>query len=436
MQQAVDRLLPSPQVPITSSGTNLLKDAQMLVREACDTLGLDEGLQQLLETPAREIAVGLPVQMDDGRLEVFHGYRVQHSRLRGPAKGGFRYHLSVDLDEVRALASLMTWKCALVDIPYGGAKGGVTCNPAQMSEGELSRLTRAYASALAPVIGSRVDIPAPDVNTSEKTMSWFMDEIERITGVYDPAIVTGKPVSLGGSVGRGEATGRGVALVARLMLDRLGISVEQARVAVQGYGKVGYEAVQSLAEHGAKIIAVSDVSVALFNPRGLDIQRINAYLQASPGGLLDGYPGEDATVISNDELLGLECDVLIPAALEGQITAENAANVRAKIISEGANGPTTLAADEILTNNGVVVIPDILANAGGVVVSYFEWLQGLQGSRWKLEDVRAELDQIMTTAFTAVVDCASSRDMSLRQAAFLLAVERVAEAARLRVVAS
>ena len=436
MQQAVDRLLTTPQAPPASTGTNLLQDAQKLVREACDALGLDAGLQQLLETPTREIAVGLPVQMDDGRLEVFRGYRVQHSRLRGPAKGGFRYHPSVDLDEVRALASLMTWKCALVDIPYGGAKGGVTCNPAQMSEGELSRLTRAYAAALAPVIGSRVDIPAPDVNTNETTMAWFMDEIERITGVYDPAIVTGKPVSLGGSAGRGEATGRGVAHVTRLMLEREGIPVEHASVAVQGYGKVGYEAVQSLVEYGAKIIAISDVSVALFNPRGLDIQRIKAYLKASPGGLLQGYPGEDATVISNFDLLTLECDVLIPAALEGQITAANAADIRAKIISEGANGPTTLAADEILTSNGVIVIPDILANAGGVVVSYFEWLQGLQGSRWKLEDVRAELDQMMTAAFEAVVECATSRDISLRQAAFLLAVERVAEAARLRTATS
>jgi glutamate dehydrogenase (NAD(P)+) len=432
MQNMVERQSPAASVPTSSSGTNLLQDAQTLVREACDMLGLDPGLQQLLETPEREIAVGLPVLMDDGTLKVFHGYRVQHSRFRGPAKGGFRYHPAVDLDEVRALASLMTWKCALVDIPYGGAKGGVTCDPSVMSEGELARLTRAYASALAPVIGSRVDIPAPDMNTSEKTMAWFLDEIERRTGTYDPAVVTGKPLSLGGSAGRAEATGRGVAHVARLMLDRLNIPVDQARVVVQGYGKVGYEAVQPLVESGSKIIAISDVSVALYNPAGLDIPRINAHLQASSDRLLAGYPGEDATIISKDDLLALECDVLIPAALEGQITAANAGEIRAKIIVEGANGPTTLAADEVLHERGVIVVPDILANAGGVVVSYFEWLQGLQGSRWTLADVRAQLDQIMTDAFEAVVGCADERGVSLRRAAFLLAVERVAEAAALR----
>lgn len=432
MQKSIERPGKHSNGSVPSSGSNLLQDAKTLVADACAAIGLEDGIQQLLEAPEREIGVALPVQMDDGSLKVFHGYRVQHSRHRGPAKGGFRYHPSVDIDEVRALASLMTWKCALAGIPYGGAKGGVTCDPSVMSEGELARLTRAYARALEPVIGSRTDIPAPDLNTNDRTMAWFMDEIERMTGTYDPAIVTGKPVTVGGSLGRGESTGRGVAHVARLMLEREGIPVEGATVAVQGYGKVGFHAVESLVEYGAKIIAISDVSAALYNPNGLDIPRINQHVASTPGRLLAGYAGEDASVISAAELLALECDVLIPAALEGQITADNAGDIRAKIISEGANGPTTLSADEILEANGVIVIPDILANAGGVVVSYFEWVQGLQGRFWTLERVREELDAIMTTAFEAVVNRAAQAETSLRRAAFLIAVERVAEAARLR----
>jgi glutamate dehydrogenase (NAD(P)+) len=374
--------------------------------------------------------------MDDGRVQVFRGYRVQHSRLRGPAKGGFRYHPDVDLDEVRGLASLMTWKCALLDLPYGGAKGGVTCNPALMSSRELTQLTRAYAAALAPIIGADVDIPAPDMNTNESTMAWFLDELERRTGSYDPAVVTGKPIALGGSAGRGEATGRGVAHVTRLMLARAGVALEEARVVVQGYGKVGFEAVRSLAESGCKIVGISDVSGGLYNPKGLDIPRINAYIQSRPNRLLEGYPGEDAEAITNAEVLTLDCDVLIPAALEGQITAANARDVRAWIIVEGANGPTTAEADRILADNGVVVIPDILANAGGVVVSYFEWLQGRQGAKWTLEQVRSQLDSMMTTAFEHVVQRAAEDNVSLRQAAFLIAVERVAQAARLRGVAA
>jgi glutamate dehydrogenase (NAD(P)+) len=357
---------------------------------------------------------------------------VQHSRLRGPAKGGFRYHPDVDLDEVRALASLMTWKCALLDLPYGGAKGGVTCDPATLSTGELSRLTRAYAAALAPIVGSRVDIPAPDVNTNDRVMAWFLDELEQRTGRYDPATVTGKPIALGGSAGRGEATGRGVAHVTRLMLTRLGVPLEDARVVVQGYGKVGFEAVRSLAESGCRIVAISDVSGGLYNPEGLDIERINTYITHHPQRLMAGYPGEDAEAIDNAAILTLDCDVLIPAALEGQLTGANAHDVRARIVVEGANGPTTTEADTILNERGVVVIPDILANAGGVVVSYFEWLQGLQGGRWTLADVRARLDEMMTAAFIHVVTYADTHAVSLRQAAFVIAVERVAEAARLR----
>lgn len=427
------------QTPATSprtQGSTLLEDALTEVINASRSLGLSDGMLQLLLTPEREFSVALPVQMDDGRLHVFSGYRVQHSRLRGPAKGGFRYHPAVDIDEVRGLASLMTWKCALLDLPYGGAKGGVTCTPEQLSEGELSRLTRAYARAIAPFIGAQVDIPAPDVNTNDRTMGWFLNEIEGLRGYHEPSVVTGKPLSLGGSQGRGESTGRGVALVTRLMLDRLGISAQDARIVVQGYGKVGYEAVQTLTEWGYRIVAISDVSGALYNPSGLDIPRINRFVFGGSPALLAGYAGDDATHLGNDELLALPCDALIPAALEGQIHSGNAGDIKAAVIVEGANGPTTHAASVSLGARGVTIVPDILANAGGVVVSYFEWLQGLQGSRWSLDDVRSKLDTMMTAAFEAVVSRSQEVGCSMREAAFQIAVHRVADAAVLRGVAS
>jgi glutamate dehydrogenase (NAD(P)+) len=293
-------------------------------------------------------------------------------------------------------------------------------------------LTRAYAAALAPFIGSRTDVPAPDVNTNDKTMGWFLDEYERVTGKYDPAVVTGKPIALGGSEGRGESTGRGVALAAKLMLTRIGIPLDEARIVVQGYGKVGYDTVRFLEEAGCRIIAISDVSGGLYNPEGLDIARIDEHVNSHPKRLLEGYVGDDAEPISNSDILLLDCDALIPAALEGQITGANAEFIRARIIVEGANGPTTSEADPILASRGILVVPDILANAGGVVVSYFEWLQGLQGQRWALADVRERLDAMMTEAFNTVVVRADSEGITLRQAAFLIALERVAIAARLR----
>ncbi|HEX5163905.1 MAG TPA: Glu/Leu/Phe/Val dehydrogenase [Thermomicrobiales bacterium] len=415
-----------------SQGSHLLRDAIAHVRAAAKRLGLNDGLLQVLETPEREINVALPVEMDNGTIRVFHGYRVQHSRLLGPAKGGFRYHPDVDIDEVRGLASLMTWKCSLLNLPYGGAKGGVSVDPTVLSTSELARLTRAYAAALAPVIGSRVDVPAPDVNTNDKTMGWFLDEYERVSGNYDPAVVTGKPIALGGSEGRGESTGRGVALAAKLMLTRVGIPLDEARIVVQGYGKVGFDTVRFLADAGCRIIAISDVSGGLYNPEGLDIPRINEHVNRHPKRLLEGYVGDDAETISNADILTLECDALIPAALEGQITGANADHIRARIIVEGANGPTTSEADVILAKRGILVVPDILANAGGVVVSYFEWLQGLQGQRWTLADVREKLDAQMTEAFNSVVVRADQEHITLRQAAFLIALERVATAARLR----
>ncbi len=415
-----------------SAGSSLLEDALNHVRAAGRRLGISQGMQKLLETPERELSVALPVEMDDGRLEVFHAYRVQHSRLRGPAKGGVRYHPNVDPDEVRGLASLMTWKCALLDLPYGGGKGGVTVDPSKLSRRELISLTRAYAAALVPIIGPHVDIPAPDVNTNDATMGWFVDEYERQVGRFEPAIVTGKPIALGGSEGRGESTGRGVAHVAKQAMDRLGIPVEGARVVVQGYGKVGSDTVRFLREFGVKIVAISDVSGGIYNPAGLDIDGINEHVANHPKRLLEGYSGDNVTWISNAEVLTLDCDVLVPAALEGQITVENAADINAKLIVEGANGPTTGEADTILAERGIKVVPDILANAGGVVVSYFEWLQGLQGERWKLDDVRVRLDERMSTAVGQVFERAKAEGVSLREAAFLIAVERVVLAARLR----
>jgi glutamate dehydrogenase (NAD(P)+) len=436
MQEIEERTTPSVAPVASGHGSTLLQDALTQVRAACAALNLGPDLQQLLLTPEREVAVALPVPMDDGSIRVFNGYRVQHSRLLGPAKGGFRYHPDVDVDEVRGLASLMTWKCALLDLPFGGAKGGVTCDPRRLSTGELMRLTQAYARALAPFVGAQTDIPAPDVNTNDVTMGWFLQEIERQRGHAEPGVVTGKPMVLGGSAGRGEATGRGVALVTRLMLERLGIPVRQAHIVVQGYGKVGFDAVRTLTEWGANVIAISDVSGGLMNPAGLDIQRINAFLQAQPGNLLAGYGGEDAMPISNEELLLLDCDVLIPAALEGQLHAGNAKDVRARIIVEGANGPTTNEASQILAERGVTVVPDILANAGGVVVSYFEWLQGLLPTRWTLDDVRAQLDAKMEDAFRVVLARADEDRCSLREAAFRIAVQRVASAATLRGLAN
>lgn len=423
---------PHPAQPATNGGSSLLKDASQQFRRAAERLKLPAGLQAILEMPERELSVTLPVEMDDGRIEVFHGYRVQHSRVRGPAKGGIRFHPSVDLDEVRGLAALMTWKCALLNLPYGGAKGGVTCNPALLSVGEIARITRAYTTALLPIIGPQVDVPAPDINTDERIMAWLLDQAEHHSGSHEPAIVTGKPLALGGIPGRGEATGRGVALITQLILRRLDIAPERARIAVQGFGKVGSQTVRFLAEAGCNIIAISDVSGALYNPEGLDLQRIENHVRQHPRGLLEGYAGDDAEWIDNATLLSLECDVLIPAALEGQLHGGNAGDVRARVVVEAANGPTTGEADQILNERGIVVVPDILANAGGVVVSYFEWLQGLQGTRWLLNDVRTRLDAMMSEAFETVVERAEKEQVGLREAAYLLAVGRVAEAARLR----
>ena len=389
-------------------------------------LNLDPGIHAILRQPERELTVAVPVVMDDGLVKVFTGYRVQHSSARGPCKGGIRYHPDVNLNEVRALAALMTWKCAVVGIPYGGAKGGVQCDPMQMSKDEICRMTRRFTAMIMPIIGSKRDIPAPDVNTNAQTMAWIADTVSMLERKTVIDIVTGKPISLGGSLGRKEATGRGVSLVTAELLKRKHRRLSDTTVAVQGYGNVGSHAATFLDQTGCKIVAVSDVSGGLYNPHGLDIASINQHVAAHPKRLLEGYKTPDVEKITNDELLVSDVDVLIPAALEHQIRADNAPYVQAKMIVEGANGPTTREADEILGDRGIVVVPDILANAGGVVVSYFEWVQDLQYFFWEEEEVNRNLKRIMVRSFKEVWDFSREQGVSLRLGAYMLAVDRVA----------
>ena len=400
--------------------------------EVADRIHLDPGLHAILRQAERELTVAVPVVMDDGTIEVFTGHRIQHSSARGPCKGGIRYHPGVTRSEVRALAALMTWKCAVVNIPYGGAKGGVSCIPAQLSQGELCRLTRRFTTMILPIIGPKRDIPAPDVNTDAQIMAWIADTVSMIEYRSAIDIVTGKPVSLGGSLGRKEATGRGVAIVTRELLRRLDRDPAQTTVAVQGYGNVGSFAATILNEMGCKIVAVSDISGGLHHPRGLDIASINSHVATHPRGLLEGYRAPGVAQITNDELLTSDVDVLIPAALEQQIRADNAPYMRAHMIVEGANGPTTREADDILADRGVVVVPDILANAGGVVVSYFEWVQALQSFFWDESEVNCHLERIMKRSFDEVWEFSHANDMSLRLGACALAVDRVASAVQVR----
>ncbi len=402
--------------------------AQRQFDNAAKYLDLKAGIKAKLRLPKRELSVHFPVKMDDGSIQMFTGHRVQHSLARGPAKGGIRYHPDVTLDEVRALAMWMTWKCAVVGIPYGGAKGGVVCNPKVMSERELERLTRRYTSEIVMFIGPESDIPAPDVNTDAQTMAWIMDTYSMTKGYSVPAVVTGKPVEIGGSLGRREATGRGVMFTTRDALKHLGMPIEGARVAVQGFGNVGGIGAQLLQELGCTIIAVSDSRGGIYNPKGLDIGDVIRHKAET--GIVAGYPGTDR--ITNKELLGLDCEVLVPAALENEITEENAGRIKARVISEGANGPTTPEADAILLDKGVFVVPDILANAGGVTVSYFEWVQGLQSFFWSEDEVNANLEKIMARAFDDVLAISQSRKVDMRIAAYILAIDRVSTATLLR----
>ncbi len=400
--------------------------------EVAARLQLDPGIHAILRQPERELTVAVPVVMDDGHIKVFTGYRVQHSSARGPCKGGIRYHPDVTLNEVRALAAMMTWKCAVVGIPYGGAKGGVACDPTQMSQAEVARLTRRFTAMILPILGPKRDIPAPDVNTNAQVMAWIADTVSMLDGSFRMDIVTGKPLNLGGSHGRREATGRGVAIVTAELLRRRGKALAETSVAVQGYGNVGSCAASILHDMGCRIVAVSDVSGGLYNPRGLDPADLNRHVAQHPKRLLAGYEAPGVEAISNAELLEADVDVLIPAALEHQIREDNADRIRARYIVEGANGPTTREADEILNDRGIIVVPDILANAGGVVVSYLEWVQDLQSFFWDEEEVNRQLHSLMVDSFRAVWDFSEAHAVPLRQGAAMVAVDRVAEAVQAR----
>ncbi len=401
--------------------------ATYFFHRAADRLELRDEMREVLGSTYRELSVQVPLRTDDGKVVVYRGYRIQHNGARGPYKGGIRYHESADLDEVRALAALMTWKNALIDVPFGGAKGGVQCEPGLLSEAERERLTRRFTGMISYIIGVNRDIPAPDMGTNAQTMAWMMDSYGHKYG-HTPGIVTGKPVELGGSPGREEATGRGVVICTRESARRRGLDLEGARVAVQGFGNVGRWTATLAAEHGAKVVAVSDVGGGIHNSRGLDIERVARHAQEAMS--VTSY--EDGDEVSNAEVLELDCDILIPAAIEGVITKDNADKVKAKIVVEAANGPTTPSADNVLNEKGVTVVPDILANAGGVTVSYFEWVQNIQQFRWEHGDVNAELEKKMKTATEAVWDKAEETNCSLRDSAFDLSVERVAQAAEIR----
>jgi glutamate dehydrogenase (NAD(P)+) len=406
---------------------NPLANAELQFDEAARLLELDAGLREMIKRPRRATIVSLPVLMDDGKIQVFTGYRVQHSIIRGPAKGGIRYHPGVNLDEVEALAAWMTWKCAVVDIPFGGGKGGIAVDPAKLSRGELERLTRRYAADLSDLFGPETDIPAPDVNTNEQIMAWIQDTYSMHMRRTVMGVVTGKPVIAGGSHGRREATGRGVLFCIREACQHLGMSLAGARVAVQGFGNVGSISAQLLAKDGAKIVAASDVKGGVVDPAGLDVEKLLDYVKRT--GSVAGWPGAKPLAGS---IIEADCDILIPAALENVITHANADKVKARIVAEGANGPTTHEADRIMTERGVVVIPDILCNSGGVTVSYFEWVQNNMGFYWSEDEVNQRLEQYMVKAFQEVLRMAKTHRVNLRVAAFMLAIKRVVDVIHLR----
>jgi glutamate dehydrogenase (NAD(P)+) len=404
---------------------------QMAVEQfelAADRLNLSEDMREILRQPKRELIVHFPVRLDDGRIHTFTGYRVQHNVNRGPAKGGIRYSPEVTLDEVKALAMWMTWKCAVVGIPYGGAKGGVICDPKQMSAAELERLTRRYATEISIIIGPHSDIPAPDVNTNSQVMAWIMDTYSMHEGYSIPAVVTGKPLSIGGSEGRNDATATGVLFVTRQAAKRIGMPLQGARVSIQGFGNAGSIAARLFHNEGCKIVAVSDTRGGIYNERGLDPAAVLRHKQER--GTVVGFP--HAEPIGIQDVLEVPCDILIPAATEGVITEENADRIQARIVSEAANGPTTPAADKILFKKDIMVIPDILANAGGVTVSYFEWVQDIQSFFWGVEEITQRLEVIMNRAFAAVAARAEQSHCDMRLAANMLAISRVAEATQIR----
>lgn len=427
-----DRLQPKPSTDPRHS--KFWENAHQYFETVYTTMGLDPTWKVVLSAPKRVLTVSCRIRMDDGSIQVFSGYRVQHNNARGPFKGGIRYDPAVDRDEVMALAMLQTWKNALVELPFGGAKGGIVCNPKTLSLGEKERLTRRYTSEIMPIVGPNEDIPAPDAGTDAQIMAWYLDTYSMMVGHQELGCVTGKPVSLGGSVGREEATGRGVMYVLRRFLASQNKSLAGLRVAVQGFGNVGYHAARLLDEQGAKVVAVTERTSGLFNENGLDIVALGKHYKAT--GTFDGFnaggPNGGGDAIGNDELITCDCDVLIPAAMENTITADLAPHVRAHIVVEGANGPTTPDADRILQENGVTVLPDILANAGGVTVSYFEWVQGLDNWFWDLTRVNSELERVMNRAFDSVNAKADEADCDYRTAAYSIAIGRVAEAHKVK----
>ena len=416
-----------------AEGANIQKDlnplanAERQFEEAAARLNLPDGIKEVIKRPRRATIVSLPVQLDDGTLKVFTGYRVQHSIVRGPAKGGIRYHPDVTLEEIEALAAWMTWKCAVVNIPFGGGKGGIICDPDKMSKGELERLTRRYAADLSDLFGPESDVPAPDVNTNAQTMAWIVDTYSMHERRTEYAVVTGKPLEVGGSQGRREATGRGVLLCVREVCKHMNLPLAGAKVAVQGFGNVGSVSADLMAKDGAKIVAVSDVTGGVHNPAGLDIPTLIQYAADHRG--VKGFPGGQPLTTP---IVEYDCDILVPAALENQITSENAGRVKARIVAEGANGPTIPDADKILESRGVWVIPDILCNSGGVTVSYFEWVQNRMGFYWPEAEVNARLEQYMVQATKDVLGKATEHGVSLRVAAFMVAIERVVKVIMLR----
>lgn len=419
------------RVPVPISSPEELNPFRIAMRQfdtAAEKCGLEPGLREVLRRPRRALSLSLPVKMDDGSIKVFDAYRVQHSNARGPCKGGIRYHPGVTFDEVKALASWMTWKCAIVNIPFGGAKGGIVCDPRRLSKDELERLTRRYAYEISPIIGPHQDIPAPDVYTDSQVMAWIMDTYSMTHGASSPSVVTGKPTFLGGSFGRNEATARGCLFVIRSACEVTGIKLNHATVAIQGFGNAGAIAAELVGQAGATIIAVSDSRGGILNRAGFDVKALLEH-KAKTGSVM-GFPNSDP--ISTEALLELQCDILIPAALENQITLENVDLIKARIVAEAANGPTTPDADSILHQRGVMVIPDILANAGGVTVSYFEWVQDLQELFWDEDDVNRRLERVMVKAFSDVHQTAKKHNVDMRTGAYILAIDRVATATRSR----
>ena len=392
---------------------------------AAEKLGLNEEIYNVLKSPDKQVIVSIPITMDDGSVKVFEGFRVIHSNILGPSKGGIRYDIHVNIDEVKALAAWMTWKCAVVDIPFGGAKGGIKCNPMEMSSGEIERLTRAYTTAMSGVLGPDRDIPAPDMGTGQREMAWMMDQYSRYHGITVSSVVTGKPLILGGSLGRIAATGRGVMVSALSAMEKLKINPYNSKCVIQGFGNVGSHAALLMEERCSKVIAISDISGAYINEKGINIEKAIEYA-SNNRGLLDGYT--EADKINNEDILELKTDVLIPAAMEDVITLSNADKIDAKLIVEGANGPTAAKADEIIANKGIMVVPDILANAGGVTVSYFEWVQNRLGYKWTRERVNRRSDRIMKSSFNTVYDISTKYDVSMRIAAYMVAIDKIARA--------